>query len=61
MMYTPEGDVAQAHPATGRTFAACQTHWSRVAGGQIVEHRTDRDDLGRALQLGWFSAPPSAG
>jgi predicted ester cyclase len=58
--YTPDGEVAQAFPATGRTFAASQTHWFRVSGGQLVEHRADRDDLGQALQLGWFGPPLSS-
>jgi predicted ester cyclase len=57
--YTRDGEVGQVFPATGRSFAASQTHWFRVAGGQIVEHRADRDDLGQALQLGWFGPPPS--
>jgi predicted ester cyclase len=56
--YTPDGEIDQSFPATGRTFAASQTHWFRVAGGQLVEHRADRDDLGQAMQLGWFAPPP---
>ena len=59
--YTPDGDVGQVFPATGRRFATSQTHWFRVAGGQLVEHMADRDDLGLALQLGWFSPPPDPG
>ncbi len=57
--YTPDGDVGQAFPATGREFAVSQTHWFRVASGQLVEHRADRDDLGQAFQLGWFPPPTS--
>jgi predicted ester cyclase len=57
--FTPDGEVGQVFPATGRDFAASQTHWFRIAGGQLVEHRADRDDLGQALQLGWFGPPPS--
>lgn len=57
--YTPDGEVAQAFPATGRSFAVSQTHWFRIAGGQIVQHSADRDDMGQALQLGWFEPPPS--
>lgn len=57
--FTPEGEVGQVFPASGRSFAASQTHWFRIAGEQIVEHRADRDDLGQALQLGWFGPPPS--
>jgi len=59
MTFTPDGEVGQVFPATGRTFAASQTHWLRVAGGQIVEHLADRDDLGQAMQLGWLGPPPS--
>jgi len=59
--YTPDGEVAQVFPSTGRNFVASQTHWFRVAGGQLVEHRADRDDMGQAFQLGWFGPPPSTG
>jgi predicted ester cyclase len=61
MTFTPEGEVAQTFPATGRSFATSQTHWFRIAGGQLVEHSADRDDLGQALQLGWFGPPPATG
>jgi predicted ester cyclase len=57
--FAPDGDVAQVFPPTGRSFAVSQTHWFRVAGGQLVEHHADRDDLGQALQLSWFAPPPS--
>jgi predicted ester cyclase len=60
MTFTPDGEVGQVFPATGRTFAASQTHWFRIAEGQLVEHRADRDDLGQAMQLGWFGPPPSS-
>ena len=56
--FTPDGSVGQVFPATGRSFAASQTHWFRIAGGQLVEHHADRDDLGQALQLGWFTPTP---
>lgn len=52
--HTPDGEVGQVFPAKGRTFAVSQTHWFRVADGRLVEHRADRDDLGQAMQLGWF-------
>ena len=55
--FRPDGEVAQTFPATGRTFAVSQTHWFRIADGQLVEHRADRDDMGQAMQLGWFSGP----
>lgn len=57
--YTPDGLIAQAFPATGRPFAVMQSHWYRMAGQQLIEHQADRDDLGQALQLGWFPPPPS--
>ncbi|MFE3262424.1 ester cyclase [Nocardia sp. NPDC059091] len=53
--YTPEGEVAEIFPPTGRAFSAAQTHWLRVADGMIIEHWAARDDLGRARQLGWLS------
>ena len=59
MTFTPDGEVGQVFPTTGRNFAASQTHWFRIADGQIVEHLADRDDLGQAMQLGWFGPPPS--
>lgn len=55
--YTPDAQVAQSFPATGREFAVSQTHWYRVADGQLIEHHANRDDLGQAMQLGWFDAP----
>ena len=57
--YTPDGHVAQEMPATGRSFAVTQSHWYRVADNQLVEHLADRDDMGQAMQLGWFTAPSS--
>jgi predicted ester cyclase len=58
--YAPDAQVAHVFPATGRQFAVMQSHWYRVADGQLVEHHADRDDLGQALQLGWFPPPPSS-
>ena len=55
--YDERGEVAQAFPPTGRTFAITQSHWFRVEDGQVVEHWANRDDLGMAAQLGWV--PPS--
>ena len=56
--YTPDGQVAAAFPATGRSFAVSQTHWFRVADGRLVEHHADRDDMAQAMQLGWLSPVP---
>ena len=60
--YAPDGQIGQVFPATGRTFAATQTHWYRVADGQLIEHHANRDDMGQAMQLGWMQPPsePSA-
>lgn len=57
--YTPDGQIAAMFPATGRTFAVLQTHWFRVADGQLVEHHADRDDMAQAMQLGWLPPAPS--
>ena len=60
--YAPDGQIGQVFPATGRDFAATQTHWYRVADGQLIEHHANRDDMGQAMQLGWMQPPsePSA-
>jgi predicted ester cyclase len=55
--YGADARPAQAFPPTGRRFATTQTHWFRVAGGKVIEHWANRDDLGTATQLGW--TPPS--
>jgi predicted ester cyclase len=55
--YTPDGEVGQVFPATGRRFAATQTHWYRIADGRLVEHHANRDDMGQAMQLGWMQPP----
>ena len=57
MTYDNAGTVAQAMPPTGKTFAATQSHWFRLADGKIIEHWANRDDLAMAQQLGWI--PPS--
>ena len=55
--YDERGEVAQAFPSTGRTFAITHSHWFRMKDGQVVEHWANRDDLGMSQQLGWV--PPS--
>ena len=55
--YDNAGAVTQAMPPTGKTFAATQSHWFRLADGKIIEHWANRDDLAMAQQLGWI--PPS--
>jgi predicted ester cyclase len=56
--YDERANVGQAFPPTGRTFASTQTHWLRIADGQVIEHWANRDDLGTALQLGWVPPTP---
>lgn len=56
--YAADGTVAEAFPATGRRFASTQTHWFRVADGQVMEHWANRDDIGTAQQLGWVPPTP---
>jgi len=55
--YAADGSVAEAFPPTGRPFATTQSHWFRIADGQVIEHWANRDDIGTAQQLGWV--PPS--
>jgi predicted ester cyclase len=58
--YDAEGWVENVFPSKGRSFATMQTHWLRVAdGGRIVDHWSDRDDLGMAMQLGWIPPTPA--
>jgi predicted ester cyclase len=56
-IYGEDGRITQAMPATGRRFAATQTHWFRLRDGLVIEHWANRDDQGMAMQLGWV--PPS--
>jgi predicted ester cyclase len=57
VIYGPDGGVAQAMPARGRSFATTQSHWLRICDGLVIEHWANRDDQGMAMQLGWM--PPS--
>jgi predicted ester cyclase len=57
--YDAEGKVERAFPPTGRTFAVTQSHWFRVADGQVIEHWANRDDMGNAVQLGWIPPTPA--
>ena len=57
--YGPDARPKVAFPATGRAFAVTQTHWFRIADGQVIEHWANRDDRGMGEQLGW--TPPSPG
>jgi ketosteroid isomerase-like protein len=55
--YDAAGNVTQLMPASGRPFEVTQSHWLRVADGLVIEHWANRDDLGMAMQLGWFAPP----
>ncbi|WP_236049460.1 ester cyclase [Paractinoplanes ovalisporus] len=59
LSYDERGEVAQAMPPTGRTFAITQTHWFRMKDGQVLEHWANRDDFGMATQLGWVPPTPA--
>jgi predicted ester cyclase len=53
------GALSAVFPATGKRFAAQETHWLRLAGdGRVAEHWVNRDDLGMAMQLGWVPPTP---
>ncbi len=56
---SPDRSVTDVFPPTGRTFAARQVHWFRIADGAIAEHDAVRDDMGMAKQVGWI--PPRPG
>jgi predicted ester cyclase len=56
--YTPDGEVGRVFAPTGRSFAVTQTHWFRIANGQLIEHHANRDDMGQAMQLGWMWSHP---
>ena len=57
VLYRDDGEVDNAFPPTGKSFAMAQTHWFRIQDGKVIEHWAVRDDLGQAKQLGWL--PPS--
>jgi predicted ester cyclase len=57
VLYDSAGTASQVMPPTGRAFSANQTHWFRIAGGKVIEHWANRDDLATAQQAGWI--PPS--
>ena len=58
--YDPaDGSVTDVFPATGRSFAARQVHWFRIADGAIAEHDAVRDDLAMARQVGWVPPKPA--
>jgi predicted ester cyclase len=59
VVYTDDGQVDTAFPPTRKTFAVTQSHWIRIADGQVIEHWANRDDLGQAKQLGWVPPTPA--
>ncbi|MET1004374.1 MAG: nuclear transport factor 2 family protein [Propionibacteriaceae bacterium] len=60
-IYAPDGSPAQVMPNHGRAFAVTQSHWFRLRDGLVFEHWANRDDLGMAMQLGWFEPPTEPG
>jgi predicted ester cyclase len=56
--YGEAAQVTQAMPPNGQPFAVTQSHWFRIAGGLIIEHWANRDDLGLGQQLGWVPPTP---
>ena len=48
-------------PPTGRHVVVSGVHVLRLAGGKIVEHWGNNDDLGMMRQLGMISSPEQAG
>jgi predicted ester cyclase len=59
VVYTAEGEVDAAFPATGKSFSITQSHWIRIEDGKLIEHWANRDDLGQARQLGWMPPTPA--
>jgi predicted ester cyclase len=51
------GTVDGGPRPTGKSFAARQSHWFRIADRQLVEHWSTRDDLSTMLQLGLIQPP----
>jgi predicted ester cyclase len=58
-VYDEAGQVDTVFPPTNKPFAMTQSHWFRMAGGRIIEHWANRDDLGMARQLGWVPPTPA--
>jgi len=58
-LYDADGNPAQVMPDHGRAFAVTQSHWFQLRDGLVIEHWANRDDLGMAMQLGWFEPAAS--
>ena len=56
-----EGDLPGPIPATGNELHMSAVAIHRVADGKIVEHWSDKDELGLMIQLGVVSPPDQAG
>jgi predicted ester cyclase len=54
-----EGELPGPLPATGRDIHQTAVAIHRIENGRIVEHWSDRDDLGLMVQLGVVSLPGS--
>jgi predicted ester cyclase len=54
------GGLLLGVPPTGRSYVVQHIHLFRFAGGKVVEHAANRDDLSMMLQLGLVSPPPGA-
>ncbi len=46
------GGMFEGLDPTGRMYTAQHIHLFRIAGGKLVEHWANRDDLGAARQIG---------
>jgi hypothetical protein len=58
--YGPDGRVDQVFASRGRSFAASQTHWYRLADGRIVWHAATGTTSARpGSSAGSHPAPPS--
>jgi predicted ester cyclase len=58
-VYDETGQVDTVFPPTGKAFAMTRLHWFQMAGGRIIEHWANRDDLGMARQPGWVPPTPA--
>jgi steroid delta-isomerase-like uncharacterized protein len=54
------GPINGLIPATGRRFAASQSHWFRIRDGKLAEHWATRDDLTGLIQIGLIDVPGAA-
>jgi hypothetical protein len=57
--YGPDGRVTQVLASRGRSFAASQTHWFRLADVVAVGRMPDDAAVGQARQLGRVPSSPA--